>query len=184
MHIMDLTPEDTARIQQVTKLLVEGFSVNHADAWPDMNEAAQEVEELFAAGRISRIALAEDGMVLGWIGGISQYDGRVWEIHPLVVDVNYQGQGIGRALVRDLEELVRQRGGMTITLGTDDEYDQTTLSGVNLFPDPYIHIARIQNLKRHPYEFYQKLGYSIVGVVPDANGIGKPDILMARSLVR
>lgn len=31
-----------------------------------------------------------------------------------------------------------------------------------------------------PYEFYQKLGYAIIGVVPDANGLGKPDILMAK----
>jgi aminoglycoside 6'-N-acetyltransferase I len=43
-------------------------------------------------------------------------------------------------------------------------------------------IKNIKNLKRHPYEFYQKLGYTIVGVVPDANGIGKPDIVMAKSL--
>lgn len=32
----------------------------------------------------------------------------------------------------------------------------------------------------HPYEFYQKLGYSIVGVLPDANGFEKPDIFMAK----
>jgi hypothetical protein len=35
---------------------------------------------------------------------------------------------------------------------------------------------------RHPNEFYQKLGYEIVGVIPDANGLGKHDILMAKSL--
>jgi aminoglycoside 6'-N-acetyltransferase I len=27
----------------------------------------------------------------------------------------------------------------------------------------------------HPYEFYMKIGFSIVGVMPDANGVGKPD---------
>ena len=59
--------------------------------------------------------------VLGWIGGIRQYDGNVWELHPLVVKPSYQGQGIGRALVTDLEEQVRQRGGLTLWLGTDDE---------------------------------------------------------------
>jgi hypothetical protein len=31
-------------------------------------------------------------------------------------------------------------------------------------------------------EFYQKLGYVIVGVIPDANGFGKPDIFMAKRL--
>ena len=44
------------------------------------------------------------------------------------------------------------------------------------------HVARIRNLKGHPYEFYQKLGYVIVGVIPDANGPGKPDIIMARRI--
>lgn len=182
MRIVDLVAEDTASVQQVAALLIEGFRANYPGAWPDMPSALAEVQESFAEDRISRVALAEDGTVLGWIGGISQYDGHVWELHPLVVHVSYQGQGIGRALVVDLEAQVRERGGLTITLGTDDENYQTTLSGVNLFPDIYTHIAGIQNLKRHPYEFYQKLGYTIVGVIPDANGIGKPDILMAKSL--
>lgn len=35
----------------------------------------------------------------------------------------------------------------------------------------------------HPYEFYQTLGFVILGVIPDANGLGKPDILMAKRLV-
>lgn len=29
-------------------------------------------------------------------------------------------------------------------------------------------------------EFYQKMGFAIVGVMPDANGIGKPDIYIAK----
>jgi aminoglycoside 6'-N-acetyltransferase I len=37
-------------------------------------------------------------------------------------------------------------------------------------------------LNRHPYEFYQKMGYTITGVMPDANGIGKPDIFMSRRI--
>jgi len=30
------------------------------------------------------------------------------------------------------------------------------------------------------YEFYQKLGFVIVGVMPDANSFGKPDIYLAK----
>ena len=73
----------------------------------------------------------------GWIGGISQYDGNVWELHPLAVKPDQQGLGIGRRLVLDFEEQVRQRGGLTITLGTDDENDRTSLSNVDLYHDTW-----------------------------------------------
>ncbi len=184
MHIVDLHADDESAIRQVAVLLVEGFAVNWPEAWPDLDSAVEEVRESFAAGRVSRVALDEDGTVLGWIGGISQYRGHVWELHPLVVSVSHQGKGIGRTLVADLEEHVKERGGLTITLGTDDENQQTSLAGINLFPHLWDHLAHLRNLKHHPYEFYQKLGYVIVGVMPDANGLGKPDILMAKSVVR
>src|SRR5260370_41080844 len=184
MHIVDLRSNDESVIRQVAALLVEGFAANWPGAWPDLESALEEVRESLAAGRISRVAFDEDGTVLGWVGGISQYRGHVWELHPLVVRVSQQGKGIGRALVADLERRVKKRGGLTITLGTDDENQQTSLSGINLYPPVWEHVAHIRNLSRHPYEFYQKQGYVIVGVMPDANGLGKPDILMAKSLVR
>ena len=184
MRIVDLRLDDEGAIQQVAAILVESFATDWPDAWPDLESALEEVRESFADGRISRVARDEDGTILGWIGGIGQYRGRVWELHPLVVRAGEQGRGIGRALVTDLEVCVRERGGLTITLGTDDENELTTLSGVDLFPEVWRHVAQIQNLKRHPFEFYQKQGYRIVGVIPDANGLGKPDILMAKSLVR
>jgi GNAT superfamily N-acetyltransferase len=184
MRIEDLRPSNARLIQQVAEMLMEGFAANWPGSWSDMGSALEEVRESFDEGRISLVALDEDGMALGWIGCISRYHGRAWELHPLVVAVSHQGKGIGRALVTALEERVRERGGLTMTLGTDDVTGQTTLSGANLLPDVWGHIARIQNLRRHPYEFYQKLGYAITGVVPDANGLGKPDILMAKSLAR
>ncbi len=184
MQIVDLRSDHESAIHQVAALLVEGFATNWPGAWPDLESALEEVRESFAAGRISRVAQDSDGTVLGWIGGISQYRGHMWELHPLVVRVNQQGKGIGRALVADLEERVRERGGLTITLGTDDVTGQTTLSGIDLFPHVWEHVTWIKNLSRHPYEFYQKQGYVIVGVMPDANGLGKPDILMAKSVVR
>jgi len=176
MRIFDLHPENKEAIRQVAALLVEGFT----NAWPDMDEALREVEESLGSDRISRVAVDDGGAVLGWIGGIRQYDGNVWELHPLVVRPDCRGKGIGRALVADFEDQVREQGGITICLGTDDEDNMTTLSGVNLYPNVLEHLARIRNLRGHPYEFYQKLGFVIVGVLPDANGPGKPDIFMAK----
>jgi aminoglycoside 6'-N-acetyltransferase I len=118
--------------------------------------------------------------VIGWVGGIRQYDGQVWELHPLAVSAAARGQGVARALVKDLEAIVKARGGVTLWLGTDDEDNQTSLGGVDLYPNVWEHITRIQNLRAHPFEFYQKLGFVIVGVLPDANGLGKPDIFMAK----
>ncbi len=84
----------------------------------------------------------------------------------------------------DLEERVQEQGGLTLWLGTDDEADMTSLSGVDLYPNVWEHVAQIQNLRRHPYEFYKKVGFVIVGVLPDANGRGRPDILMAKRVPR
>lgn len=181
MKITDLHPDDEQLIQQAAALLVEGFKEHWPAAWPDLESAMETVQESFGADRISRVALDDDGKVLGWIGGIQHYS-HAWELHPLVVRLDRQQQGIGRALVLDLETLVRQRGGLTLFLGTDDEDNMTSLAGVNLFPNVFEHSANIKNLRSHPYEFYQKLGFVIVGVVPDANGPGKPDILMAKSI--
>ncbi len=181
-RIIDLCAGDLELIQQVAALLIEGFKRNWPEAWPDRDAALKEVQASFGPDRISRAAVDGSGKVLGWIGGIRQYSGNVWELHPLVVKLEYQGRGIGRALVRDLENQVRERGGFTLWVGTDDESNQTTLSGVSLYPNVLEHAANIKNLRGHPYEFYQKLGFVIVGVIPDANGPGKPDIYMAKQI--
>ena len=179
MRIIDLRPDDDQANQQCAGLLVEQLS----PGWPDLASAVAEVRECLEPGRISRAAMGDEGLVLGWIGARPHYDGNAWELHPLVVRKEWQRQGIGRALVVDLEERVRARGAFTLYLGTDDEDDRTTLSGVDLYPDLFAHVAAIRNPGGHPYEFYQKLGFVIVGVSPDANGPGKPDILMAKRLV-
>lgn len=167
---------------QAAQLLVDGFAEHWPDAWPTLDEAIEEVEGMLAEDRLCRIALDANEQVLGWIGGIPEYDGLVWELHPMVVRQDLRGQGIGRALVDDLEAQVKSRDGLTIMLGTDDEDGMTTLTSVNLYDNLPEKIASIRNLKGHPYEFYQKCGFTIIGVIPDANGRGKPDILMAKQV--
>jgi len=180
MHIVDFPAGDAGVIQQAATLLVEAFKEHAPNAWPDMDAALEEVHEALEPEKVCRVALNEQGEVLGWIGAIPQYETTGWELHPLVVHPSYQGQGIGRALMADVEELVRARGGLTIYLGTDDEDFRTSLSQVDLYENTWEHIANIRNLNRHPFEFYQKMGYTIVGVLPDANGWNKPDIVMAK----
>ena len=182
MNIYTLTSDDHNLIQQAAQLLVDAFREHWPDAWPTEEEGHKEVQEMLETGRICRVAVDEMGNLLGIIGGIPGYDGNVWELHPLAVQPSQQGQGIGRALIEDFEKQVRSKGGLTITLGTDDEDGMTSLSNVDLYDNLWEKVRDVQNLKNHPFEFYQKMGYVITGVVPDANGIGKPDILMAKNI--
>jgi aminoglycoside 6'-N-acetyltransferase I len=184
MKIIDLTSKNHLAIEQTAWLLVEGFGDSGSPAWPTFEDALAEVQESLQPGRISRLALDEDGNALGWIGGIEEYEGNVWELHPLVVRLSCRRQGVGRALVADLENEVRKRGGHTVRLGTDDENDRTSLGGLDLYPNVLDKLRAIQNLGRHPFEFYLKAGFEIVGIIPDANGFGKPDILMAKRVGR
>ena len=180
MNIISLQPDNERIIQQAAQLLLDAFRDHWPEAWPTLEEGLEEVNEMLQSERICRVAIDEQGNLLGIIGGISQYGGHVWELHPLAVEPNMQGKGIGRALVEDFEEQVRSKGGLTITLGSDDQDDMTSLSGVDLHENLWEKIRNIRNLKNHPFEFYQKMGYAITGVVPDANGVGKPDILMSK----
>ncbi len=179
MQIVNLSDLDDDLIEQAATALGEGFGEHWPTAWPTIESARDELAEALEPGKIGRAALGHDGRLLGWVGAMPSY-AYVWELHPLVVRPQAQGRGVGRALVEDLVARVRAAGGLTLTLGSDDEDDMTSLSGVDLYPDPWPHIAAIRNLRRHPYEFYQKCGFCISGVVPDANGPGRPDILMAR----
>jgi len=180
MNIISLLPDNNLLIQQATQLLVDAFREHWSEAWPTVEDGLKEAYEMLGAERICRAAVDEGENLLGIIGGLPQYDGNVWELHPLAVQPAMQGRGIGQALVKDFEEQVHMRGGLTITLGSDDEDNMTSLSGVDLYENLWEKVQNIRNLKNHPFEFYQKLGYIITGVVIDANGIGKPDILMSK----
>tara|TARA_B100000809_G_scaffold222142_1_gene230921 strand:- start:3681 stop:4166 length:486 start_codon:yes stop_codon:yes gene_type:complete len=158
MLIVDFDPNQEKAIEQAASLLVEVFSEHWPDAWPTMAAALKTVRDSYGSNGIGRAAIDDVGNVIGWIGGLSEYNGKVWELHPLVVRSDYQRKGIGRALVSDLEGQVRQGGGITLRVGTDDEDNMTSLGGMDLYPNVLEHLSNIKNLKAHPYEFYQKMG--------------------------
>lgn len=174
-QIEDLRPEDGAAIEQIAEMLTGTFP-----HWLATREdAREEVRASFESERISLLARAGQE-VLGWVGGIPEYD-CAWELHPLIVREEQRGQGIGRALVAELERRVRERGALTLYLGTDDDRPTpgTSAGGIELFPDPLAHAAHLE-VRDHPVTFYRRVGFVVVGLIPDANGPGKPDILMAK----
>ena len=170
-----LRADDVDAIDQATTLLIEAFP-----HWlPTMEVARDEVMEALGADRICLVALSGD-RILGWIGGIPEYS-HAWELHPLAVSADARALGVGASLVEALEERVRAAGALTLYLGTDDDGPTpgTSAGGVELFPDVLSHAANLKVLD-HPVSFYLRIGFEIVGLIPDANGPGKPDILMAK----
>jgi aminoglycoside 6'-N-acetyltransferase I len=124
----------------------------------------------------------EGDRVVGWIGAITTYV-HGWEIHPLVVGPEHQRRGIGSALLAQLENRARADGVLTLFLGSDDDNRGTTLFGRDLFPDVLAHASTAEPTRRgHALAFYRRHGYQIVGLLPNANGVGRHDILMAKRI--
>jgi aminoglycoside 6'-N-acetyltransferase I len=170
------------QIAQAARILREAIA---GPSYKAPGEPEAEVESFLGADP-DRFALAAmDGeQVLGWIGAVKGYSHSL-ELHPLVVDPPSHGQGIGRALVAALEMRAIADGYLALHLGTDDEVGGTSLFGAELFPDPLAKLATIAATPLgHPFFFYRKLGFEPVGLIPDANGFGKPDILMSKRLRR
>jgi aminoglycoside 6'-N-acetyltransferase I len=182
MHIRDLNQEDSKLVEQVALILQDSFRGLCVE-YDHIDDARKKVIEAFGDHDISRVALDDTGEVLGWIGGIRQYNGHVYELDPLVVLKSAHGKGIGRLLIEDFQQIVRERGANTIWLGTDDENSRTTISDCDLYPNVLEQASRLANRDEsnaHTFKFYEKLGFVVVGVLPDANGPGKPDIYMAK----
>ena len=178
MEIVDLAGRRDL-IGEVAHMLLEGFRDRWPSAWPDLASATAEVVESLSDDRIS-LAAVESDVPAGWIGAIKTYD-HAWELHPLVVKEGFRRRGVGRTLVAALEDRIANKGGATIYLGTDDQDGSTTVSGIDLYPDPLAHLSGVAG--DHPFGFYLRLGYALVGIIPDANGPGQPDILMAKRIV-
>jgi aminoglycoside 6'-N-acetyltransferase I len=88
MKIVDLSTQSESARRQAAALLVEGFA--EPRGWPGMPEAVEEVRTVIDTG-FAKAAIEEE-LLLGWIGGLPEYDGRVWELHPLVVESSIAGE--------------------------------------------------------------------------------------------
>lgn len=177
--MVDLAAQPPAIREHAAALLVDGF--DEPAGWPTYELAREGVQEVLAGG-FAR-AIVDGDWLCGWIGGLPEYEGRVWELHPLVVRRDLRNRGFGRQLVEAFEAEARRRGAYTATLGTDDNTGMTSVAGIDVYPDIPEFIRSLRDLgRRHPFAFYQKLGYVVTGLLPDANGRGKPDIFMSKRL--
>jgi aminoglycoside 6'-N-acetyltransferase I len=122
MFTVDLAVQSGNLRESAASLLVEHFP----HGWPSLASALEELTRVIAAG-FAR-AIFDAGIVTGWVGGLPEYNGRVWELHPIVVHPKYRLRGIGRKLVKLFESEAAKRGALTLTLGTDDDSGMTSLS--------------------------------------------------------
>jgi aminoglycoside 6'-N-acetyltransferase I len=170
-----------AQQAQAAQVLVHAFA--HAPAaWRTITEATAEVAKFYDDPDRSALAALHAAQVIGWIGMIRDYS-HAFQLHPIAVDPAWQRRGVGAQLVQALEAAARKEGALTLCLGTDDDFGGTTLFGADPLPDLLASLGAVQQSPRgHPVGFYLKLGFKLSGIVPDANGPGRPDILMAKRL--
>ncbi len=180
VQIMNMTRATGKQRRQAAEILATSLP----NGWPTVEDARDEISErLLPENTLLMAVVGEE--VVGWGGVLApEYDGNVFELHPLAVHEIWRNQGIGRALVEALEEEARKQGGLTIYLGADDEETEageTSLAHVDLYDDLPSKLKAFE-AGTHQTGFYLRLGYKIIGVMPDANGVGKPDIFLGKKL--
>lgn len=181
MEIVDFAAIASARHAEAARILRDALAYLPS-AYNGPGEAEAEVAQRSADSDWLGHAALENERLVGWIGAIRTY-GHGWEIHPLVVAPDDQRRGIGSALLAALEARALSEGVLTLFLGSDDDYGGTTLFGRDLWPGVAGHIAATQATARgHALTFYRRHGYEIVGLLPDVNGSGRHDIMLAKRL--
>ena len=176
---MDLDTSNSALVERLAILTFEAFKENSPDWVPTIELARNQVLNAGSGARLGRVVM-EKGQAAGWIGLIKRK--RIWEIHPIAVAIEHQYRGFGHLLVNDVARIAKSAGALTLYAGTSDEVGTTNLYGVDLYIDPASAIKNIEAIGRNPYKFWESAGFTVVGLMPDAEGIGKPGIELARRL--
>jgi len=173
--------ESKETIQQSAKLLMETFP--GTGMWPDLDEktALEEVNECISEQNIC-IGIKVENKLTGWVCLRPMYK-TTWELHPMAIKTEFQGKGYGKILIKELEKMAMEKGIIGMLVGSDDETNKTSLSEKEITEENiFEEIKNIKNYKRHPYEFYKKCGFIIVGMFPNANGLNKPDIWLWKDI--
>jgi len=144
------------------------------------SQAKEEIIKFLKDTNILYVAL-ENEQVIGFAGVLKEKYLTAHQLELMVIKKDRRGEGIGTKLLDIVEHRLRDKGSLTLYLGSDDEGYKTSLTGEDLYVDTFDKLFTLKS-ENHPYIFYQKKGYSVVGVIPDAYGYGNPDIMMAKRL--
>lgn len=176
---IDLSSDSTIR-DAAAEILVNAFR-GISPSWPTHATAYDTFHELATADALL-IGAFLDQQLVGFIGAVPQYGGTAWELHPLAVAPQHARNGIGTALLQHLCQQLQDHGAATVFVWCDDESAATSLGGSNVYPAPLDALATLVSGPRHAGGFYLKNDFCLTGILPDANGFGKHDILYARRI--
>ena len=169
--------ESENTIKQAAEILNQEFP----GMCPDINSALIEVNECIGEPNIC-IGIKNGNNLVGWAGLRPMYE-VTWELHPMVIKNEYQRKGYGKILLNELEKIALKRKIIGIFAGSDDETNSTSLSEKDITKENiFYEIQNVKNYRNHPYDFYIKCGYLIVGIIPNANGDRKPDIWLWKDI--
>jgi aminoglycoside 6'-N-acetyltransferase I len=172
-----VAPGDDSFLEDAAALLAEvypGYVERPEDAFAEVERVMNE-DAVF-------IVRVLEGELVGLIGARLTHGDTGYELFPHVVHPDEQNQGLGTVLLYMLEQELARRGATVLFLAVEDEYGDTTLFDKELFDDPFPAIRDMKALAWHPFVFYRRRGFQVYGVIPDAFGVGKPDILMAKQI--
>lgn len=113
MNIRIFRPDDT---EALVRILKANQQYGHPET--DGSEAMRRVHECEAA---EFLVAEEEGQVVGMIRGT--YDGSRAVIYLASVHPDYQRQGIGRALVKEIARRFRERGAGSISVIVPGDLD-------------------------------------------------------------
>ena len=111
MKIVNMNTLSESQLTQAAQMLTDELPLG----WPILADAMEEVSMLLNdedEPDALFLAAVEDSDVIGWCGIMPEYDGKVFELHPLVVRHDQQGKGIGRKLLAAIEEAAKAKGGL------------------------------------------------------------------------
>ena len=181
IKIIDLEIIHKDLIDQIANILVDCFK-QYSPSWvPDQSTAKQKVLNSLVDGYRSRVLVDHNQTVLGWAGGIAHKN--VWEIHPIAVSKREQRKGYGRLLVEDVSAIAKANGAVAVWAGTGDETGATSFAKTDLYKNTASALVNFQVPENHPVNFWLRVGFTLVGVLPDEEGLGKPGIHFSRRLV-
>lgn len=145
-------------------------------------DAMMEIERVMNEDAVFIVRVVE-GELVGLIGARLTHGDTGYELFPHVVHPDEQNQGLGTVLLYMLEQELSRRGATVLFLAVEDEFGDTSLYDQDLFENPFPAIQGMKAIAWHPFVFYRRRGFSVYGVIPDAFGVGKPDILMAKKIL-